>query len=418
MGQIDMASPKGVIQNYHSPGDLLQPGLSIHMPPLGARSSSAPDRYPMPPRLPDPQPGYPAAVKMPMPARPSAPQEWTPPYETDLSKLAASSPISSVVSLGASPLMQKVVGGVGNFFSGVASPDNRTAAQKATAFSDQVTQRYAPAGARTTPQPSSSYQGGDTGWEAPASRNGASADALRLNSVSRMSDGTSTGQAAFAASQQASPAPPYRGARVSSGRAVPMTQPTVSWSDSPVAPVDPGPMISEVPQPAADFVANDYALPQGVSDNGGMATQGGRTFLLRQRTADEDAAYAQQAKDQATNPQNQGITVDKNGIAYGARDMSPGSQGAWEKKQELDEMLNRPFGLKVAKLANDQGTLAETIRNNSMNFGVNQQNARRFRPPRTSGRRARPSSRWHSPRSESVALRSRTSPPKWRIATP
>jgi len=154
-----------------------------------------------------------------------------------------------------------------------------------------------------------------------------------------------------------------------------MTQPTVSWSDSPVAPVDPGPMISEVPQPAADFVANDYALPQGVSDNGGMATQGGRTFLLRQRTADEDAAYAQQAKDQATNPQNQGITVDKNGIAYGARDMSPGSQGAWEKKQELDEMLNRPFGLKVAKLANDQGTLAETIRNNSMNFGVNQQNA-------------------------------------------
>jgi hypothetical protein len=57
-------------------------------------------------------------------------EDWQAPYETDIGKLAGAHPIANVIGLGIPALTQKVVGGIGNAASVMATPDTRTAAQR------------------------------------------------------------------------------------------------------------------------------------------------------------------------------------------------------------------------------------------------------------------------------------------------
>lgn len=105
----------------------------------------------------------------------------------------------------------------------------------------------------------------------------------------------------------------------------------------------------------------------GTNGGFGAYADGSGMIVLPQRTAEQDAAYTKNEAWLAQNPQNQGIYPAK-GIPQPGTPGYAGSQAEWERNQELDQLLNRPHGLGVAKLA-------ETARNNTLTAGISQQNA-------------------------------------------
>ena len=131
---------------------------------------------------------------------------------------------------------------------------------------------------------------------------------------------------------------------------VPMSQPTVSWTGSDT----PTPMISDVSdavnaarpldKPAGQFTG-DYQntglngqpgllVNQSYDGtNGGFAYQDGKTLALRQRTPEEDKAFAGHAQELQNNPQNQGVTGN-----YGR--MSDQDYKAWQGQQQAGALTS------------------------------------------------------------------------------
>jgi len=135
------------------------------------------------------------------------------------------------------------------------------------------------------------------------------------------------------------------------------------------------PMISEQTDAAGVMpAATQAALPAtgGSRMYGADGTNGGfgftknddgiveRMFSLRQRTPAEDAAHPQEFQP---------------AFAPAPKDMSPGSQGAWEQEQAANALVNRPFGFKTAAALLAQRQQAEVEANNLRAHGVSQQNA-------------------------------------------
>jgi hypothetical protein len=92
-------------------------------------------------------------------------------------------------------------------------------------------------------------------------------------------------------------------------------------------------------------------------------------YTLRQRTPEENAiADADMARWEKEHP------FGTEGVPQPV-DMSPGSQGEWERERKIETMLNRPYGLKTGELVRRMDADAETAYNNQVVNGIRQQNA-------------------------------------------
>jgi hypothetical protein len=155
---------------------------------------------------------------------------------------------------------------------------------------------------------------------------------------------------------------------------------TAALREETPAPAGPVPMIGENTAIAGkpfDAAAADITGQPGEFSQSFDGTNGGfgltrnadgtvdQMFTLRQRTPEEDKLL----------DQREALRTQQNPVAAIGKDMSPGSQGAWEREQEIAAMLNRPGGLKTAEVVRSIDADRETAANNLRKSGIDQQNA-------------------------------------------
>lgn len=127
------------------------------------------------------------------------------------------------------------------------------------------------------------------------------------------------------------------------------------------------PMISEQTDAAGVLPASIASQVEIGGDNGGFGfTKNAdgtveRMFSLRQRTAAEDVAAPRET--------NQGV------YPAAAKDMSPGSQGAWEREQKYANLNGLMSAKDKALIMQTDDAQEETRANNLRSFSVSKQNA-------------------------------------------
>lgn len=254
-------------------------------------------------------------------------------YETDPAKIANTTTLSGALG----GLVRAAVGGMANLgiraYNAVAATgvDPRTADQRNADFAAEETRRY---------QSPTTFVGGGM-------RAAATAPAAQPMTTSwepsplpvRSQVAPPTGGLRRAAAQSAVSQPDEEGLRSASSAA-------------------PGPMVTEMTDAEGVMPASiARQLPATSSGdlfaadgtNGGFAFTTnpdgtvGQMFGLRQRTPEEDKAYAAQA---AAQPAVSDVATPPASPAPGTPGWA-GSQAEWEYNHHLDSLLNRPLGLRV-----------------------------------------------------------------------
>ena len=226
--------------------------------------------------------------------------QYQAPYETNYNKLFQAHPITGALTMGVAPLVQKAAGWLGNVGSAMVSSN----------INDPKNPLPMVAGrAQQTANDLSGYTNGTEGKLTKSALSPPQTTTTTPNQFSGLSMLAAHGPGVAppkpqqpAAPAVAKPAPKAKGPKAPS-------QATPSAPTAPLGPMAdaadriyeyqdpnmPGPVNTHIynpdERPATNGVSNDVVRNYPIGNNGGIATMGGHTFVLPQRSAEEDARW-------------------------------------------------------------------------------------------------------------------------------